>query len=106
MMVRLAAVRDELALAWQKVDEGATGEREGGSVFFHAPGFDAEPDTRLYRTGAFRASFYEVAEKPANPELDRLPANLWVKIPAPPRNPLSGCRQRDWGTSIWDSDRE
>jgi len=28
---------------------------------------------------------------------------VWVKLPAPPRNVAYGCRQRDWGTAVWDS---
>ncbi len=70
------------------------------------PELGAAPDSRLYRTGAFRASFCEVADAPADTGLDRLPANTWVKLPSPPRQPCSGCRQRDWGTSVWDSDRD
>jgi hypothetical protein len=29
-----------------------------------------------------------------------------VKLPAPPKNPCYGCRGRDWGTAIWDPDRD
>ncbi len=66
----------------------------------------AAPDQRRYRTGAFLASFCEVPDRPADTNLDRLPPNRWVELPAPPRNPCQGCRQRDWGTSVWDSDRD
>ncbi len=61
---------------------------------------------RLYRTGSFPASFCEVANEPAAPDLQNLPENQWVKLPKAPRNPCEGCRQRDWGTAVWDSDRE
>jgi len=61
---------------------------------------------RLYRPGLFRAEFCEVDEASKEPELDRLPENQWVKLPASPRNTCRGCRGRDWGTSVWDSDRD
>ncbi|MHB1037421.1 MAG: Kelch repeat-containing protein [Pirellulales bacterium] len=61
---------------------------------------------RLYRTGQFLAAFCETPEGPKPPDLANLPANRWVRLPAPPRNPCQGCRQRDWGTSVWDSDRD
>jgi len=64
-----------------------------------------EPDQRLYRTGPFAASFGEVPDEPKDTDLEALPENQWVRLPAPPRNPCRGCRQRDWGTSVWDSDR-
>jgi len=66
----------------------------------------AAPSQRLYRTGPFVASFGEVPERPKDTGLDALPANRWVRLPDPPRNPCQGCRQRDWGTCVWDSDRE
>jgi hypothetical protein len=65
-----------------------------------------EPNQRLYRTGPFQAAFCETADAPKDTGLDALPANRWVKVPAPPRNPMRGCRQRDWGTCVWDADRE
>ena len=62
------------------------------------------PDERLYRTGRFLVSYCEVPEGPKEPiDLDNLPANQWVKLPAAPRNVAHGCRQRDWGTAAWDS---
>ena len=61
---------------------------------------------RAYRTGPFTASFCEVPDPPRPTGLDRLPENQWVRLPDPPRNPCQGCRQRDWGTCVWDSDRE
>ena len=64
-----------------------------------------EPNQRLYRTGPFVASFGEVPDKPKDTDLEALPENQWVRLPNPPRNPCRGCRQRDWGTSVWDSDR-
>src|SRR5262249_7971667 len=64
------------------------------------------PNQRLYRTGPFRADFCEVEEAAPEPALDRLPDNQWTKLPASPRNTCRGCRGRDWGTSVWDSDRD
>jgi hypothetical protein len=61
---------------------------------------------RLYRAGPFRAEFCETDQKPKDMGLDRLPPNRWVRLPDPPRNPCQGCRQRDWGTTAWDSDRD
>lgn len=61
---------------------------------------------RLYRTGAFLAAFGEVPDEPEVPPLDQLPENQWVRLPDPPRNPCHGCRQRDWGTAVWDADRD
>jgi len=61
---------------------------------------------RLYRSGPFLAGFGEVPDGPKQTGLDRLPENRWVRLPDPPRNPCRGCRQRDWGTSVWDSDRD
>jgi hypothetical protein len=66
----------------------------------------AAADSRLYRTGPFTASFCEVPDEPKDMGLDRLPDNRWVRLPDPPRNPCRGCRQRDWGTSVWDPDRD
>lgn len=66
----------------------------------------AEPNQRLYRTGPFVASFCEAPDEPKPTGLDALPDNQWVRLPDPPRNPCRGCRQRDWGTCVWDSDRE
>jgi len=65
-----------------------------------------EPNQRLYRKGPFVASFCEVPDEPKPPALEALPDNRWVRLPAPPRNPCRGCRQRDWGTCVWDSDRD
>jgi hypothetical protein len=64
------------------------------------------PNQRLYRTGAFLAGFCEVAQEPKPTGLDRLPENRWVRLPDPSCNPCRGCRQRDWGTCVWDSDRD
>lgn len=70
-----------------------------------APGV-VVPSQRLYRSGPFKAGYCEVDEQPKDTALERLPANRWVRLPEPPRNPCHGCRQRDWGTCIWDSDRD
>src|SRR6185295_230643 len=64
------------------------------------------PNQRLYRGGEFVASFCEVDAAPKETGLDALPENQWVKLPAPPKNPCRGCRQRDWSTCTWDSDRD
>ncbi len=66
----------------------------------------AAPNSRRYRVRSFVASYCEVEATPKPTNLDKLPANRWVQLPAPPRNPCRGCRQRDWGTYVWDSDRE
>jgi len=64
------------------------------------------PDQRLYRSAWFVASFCETPDEPKDTGLDKLPDNQWVKLPPAPRNPCRGCRQRDWGTCVWDSDRD
>jgi hypothetical protein len=61
---------------------------------------------RRLRDTYFRADFCEVAETPKLLDLATIPANQWVPFPKPPRLPTSGCRQRDWGTAVWDSDRD
>ena len=66
----------------------------------------APANSRRLRAPLFRAEFSEVAEAPKPTGLDQLPANQWVKLPAPPKNPCYGCRGRDWGTAIWDPDRD
>jgi len=64
------------------------------------------PDQRRMREEYFRADYCEVAAEPKRLDLDRIPANRWVPFPRPARVPASGCRQRDWGTVVWDSDRD
>ena len=64
------------------------------------------PNGRLARGGAFAAEYCEVPDKPDDTRLEQLPDNRWVRLPAPPRNPCRGCRQRDWGTAVWDCDRD
>ncbi|MBY0525909.1 MAG: hypothetical protein K2R98_21125 [Gemmataceae bacterium] len=64
------------------------------------------PNQRLSRVAPFRAEFCEVDVAPKETGLDKLPDNQWVKLPTPPRNPCQGCRGRDWGTSVWDADRD
>ena len=61
------------------------------------------PDSRLYREGRFGAAYCEVPDAPKPTGIDKLPANRWVRLPDPPRNTAYGCRQRDWGTAVWDS---
>ena len=60
------------------------------------------PDQRLYRAGRFLAAYCEVPDPPGETKLDALPANRWVRMPPVPRNVAYGCRQRDWGTAVWD----
>ncbi len=64
------------------------------------------PNLRQDRGGAFVAAYCEVADPHEDLGLDRLPENRWIRLPKPPRNPCFGCRQRDWGTAVWDSDRD
>jgi Galactose oxidase, central domain len=61
-------------------------------------------NTRLYRTGRFRAAFCEKADGVLDTGIDDLPDNTWVQLPkvAKDRNPCRGCRQRDWGTAVFD----
>jgi hypothetical protein len=64
------------------------------------------PNGRRGRVLYFRADFSEVKDDPKGKDLAALPANQWVKLTPAPRTPAQGCRQRDWSTSTWDSDRE
>ena len=64
------------------------------------------PNQRRVREEYFRADYCEVAEGPKRLDLATIPANQWVPFPRPARVPASGCRQRDWGTVVWDSDRD
>ena len=68
--------------------------------------YGGDPNVRLYKTGNWVASFGEVDVAPKPTGLDALPANTWVRLPTPPRNFCAGSRQRDWGTYVWDSDRD
>ncbi len=63
-------------------------------------------NTRLYRKGSFAAEFCEVESEPTKFDLAKLEENKWIKFPNPPKNPCQGCRQRDWSTAVWDSDRQ
>lgn len=64
------------------------------------------PNQRHMRALPFRTEFCEVDDPAVAPDLEHLPANQWVALPPSNRNPCRGCRQRDWGTSVWDSDRD
>jgi len=64
------------------------------------------PNQRLYRHSRFVAAYCEVPHPDRRTRLDALRANRWVKLPQPERNVAYGCRQRDWGTSVWDSANE
>jgi len=66
----------------------------------------ARPDQRLRRKGRFLASYCEVAAKVKPTNIDNLPPNRWVKMPPVPRDVTRGCRQRDWGTAVWDARNE
>ena len=66
-----------------------------------------EADCRLRRKGRFLASYSEVEAKLKPTNIDELPAvNKWVKMRRPPRDVTRGCRQRDWGTAVWDAKNE
>lgn len=68
--------------------------------------FGQAPNSRRIRPLCFRADYSEVADDPKAKDLTALPDNQWIKLTPAQRNPAHGCRQRDWGTSVWDSDRE
>ena len=61
---------------------------------------------RRLRALCFRADFSEVPDDPKPKDLATLPANQWVQLTPAPRTPAHGCRQRDWSTTTWDSDRD
>ena len=88
------------ARVWTLEIAGAKGDPAASSELAQAP------NQRLSRATIFCADFCEVADPPKPTGLDALPENVWVRLPEPPRNPLYGCRGRDWGTAVWDSDRE
>jgi hypothetical protein len=92
--------KDFPSQTWILKPDFAQPDAEGGRKLGRAP------NSRLERGGAFSAAYCEVADEPAATGLDRLPENRWVRLPAPPCNPCRGCRQRDWGTAVWDSDRD
>ncbi len=64
------------------------------------------PNQRLYRKGIFRAAYCEVPDPPPNTNLDKLPANRFVKLPPPPRDVCRQCRARPYSSVIWDPDRD
>ncbi|HOX07614.1 MAG TPA: kelch repeat-containing protein [Planctomycetota bacterium] len=64
------------------------------------------PNGRRLRAPYFRADYSEVADDSKPTDLDKLPANQWVELKPGPRVPTRGCRQRDWSTTAWDSDRD
>lgn len=88
------------AITWTLAVDAAKADRSGTEKLGVAP------NSRLYRVSPFRADYNEVPDAPKPTALDQLPENRWVKLPAPPRNPCQGCRGRDWGTTIWDPDRD
>ncbi|MDD4889284.1 MAG: kelch repeat-containing protein [Phycisphaerae bacterium] len=61
---------------------------------------------RRYREVFFRSEFCEVPDDPKPKDFASLPANKWVLLTPAPRTPMTGCRQRDWSTAAWDTDRE
>ncbi len=85
---------------WELAMDAGRSDAAGGKKL------GADRNQRLYRTGPFLAGFCEVEGQPKDTGLDQLPENRWVRLPDPPRNPCIGCRQRDWGTCVWDSDRD
>jgi hypothetical protein len=61
---------------------------------------------RRLRHVYFRADYTEVADDSQPTDLASLPANRWVELKPGPRVPMRGCRQRDWSSTTWDSDRD
>ena len=61
-------------------------------------------DIRRRRTGPYITDFCEVPDAPTPVDLTNLPANRWVKLPAPPRNSMRD-RPRSWNTFLWDAKR-
>lgn len=92
--------KDFPARTWTLRLEPTRPDAEGAAKLGRAP------NVRRYRSEMFRAEFCEALDKPKDLGLDKLPENRWVRLPGPPRNPCYGCRQRDWGTAVWDSDRD
>ncbi|MCX7805535.1 MAG: kelch repeat-containing protein [Planctomycetota bacterium] len=90
----------------QGTGAGGAAGRDGGAAGDARSRLGAPPNSRLHRTGPFVASFCEVDAPAKDMGLDKLPDNRWVRLPDAPRNPCRGCRQRDWGTAVWDSDRD
>ena len=88
------------AVTWALAVDTAAADTAGTAKY------GRDPNTRLYKTGNWVASFGEVDAVPKPTGLDKLPANKWVRLPMPPRNFCGGGRQRDWGTHVWDSDRD
>ena len=66
----------------------------------------AAPNGRRLRASYFRAEYCEVPDDSKPTDLAALPANRWVELKPGPRVPARGCRQRDWSTTTWDSDRD
>ncbi|MHC4915639.1 MAG: kelch repeat-containing protein [Planctomycetota bacterium] len=96
---------DSLLLAWKngtwrmKVDAAAADAAGTAKL-------GAAPNLRKHREGMFLAAYCEDPVAPPDTGLDRLPANKLVRLPDPPRNVCFGCRNRVWGTSTWDADRD
>jgi hypothetical protein len=63
-------------------------------------------NSRRLRAPYFRADYTEVPDDSKPTDLAKLPANQWVELKPGPRVPARGCRQRDWSTTTWDSDRD
>ena len=62
------------------------------------------PDVRTRRTGPYVTDYCEVPDAPEPADLSKLPANRWVRLPEPPRNPMRD-RPRSWNTFVWDAKR-
>ncbi len=96
---------DSVLLAWKsgtwrmQIDPGAADAAGTAKL-------GAAPNRRKYREGMFLAAYCEDPAAPPDTGLNRLPTNKLVKLPAPPKNVCYGCRNRVWGTSTWDADRD
>ncbi len=69
-----------------------------------AAGQGAAPNGRAERTGPYLASFCEEPAAGAPTGLADLPANTWVQLARPPRNPHSARWGCDFGTATWNPD--
>jgi hypothetical protein len=100
-----ARADDSVLLAWK---DGTWGMKVDASAADAAGTAElgAAPNRRKYREGMFLAAYCEDPVAPPDTGLDRLPVNKLVRLPDPPRNVCFGCRNRVWGTAVWDPDRD
>jgi hypothetical protein len=77
-----------------------------GADRWTGPGKGVPPDTRTYRTGAYRPAHFWAGARPSAGKtaerLNGLPDNTWVYM-RPPRRPV---QRRDWGTIAYDPHRD